>query len=170
MAYRFVIPKTPGFFRLVDFAMKPIMFVLGGFNRNSLQETHPWHLYRNIDEKNIDLSLVYTHQGDDSSLIQKHALFLFHSPIFGGWKKYIVLEPSTSERPFYIGWTIQTKNTRKTEVHKLPIYENSIRVLSGSPLFSGYFFALSAEGEQVPIKCIGQGRLGDGQYSDVRLY
>lgn len=164
------IPQLPIIFRLLDILMIPLMFVLGGLRKDSLQETHPWHLWRHLTPETVDTSKAVRHIGTDKSF-DHHFAFLFHAPIFGGWKKYIVLQPKGYDGPFRIGW-VTYKNNKLSEiaVHKLIIKNSKIRVLSGTPNFSGYFFALTIKGEQIPLEKVGEGTLGDKRYPGVRLF
>lgn len=170
----FSIPKLPLFFRVLDYAMVPIMFVLGGFNRDSMQETHPWHSYRNFDVRTIDSRLTVAHTGTEVSRLKQHFVFLFHAPLFGGWKNYSVYMPAEARRPFFIGWVIyDTQSTKKLceiGINKLSIYDASIRMLDGPPNYTGYFFAIDSSGKQIKLERTGSGRLGDNKYPGLRLF
>lgn len=42
-----IVPKVKSltaYHRVADFAMWPLMFALGRFRSDSIQETHPWHI------------------------------------------------------------------------------------------------------------------------------
>lgn len=54
----------PMWTKIADVAMRPLMFVLGGFRRDSMQETHPWHCQRDIDPSLIDPALTVTTNGE----------------------------------------------------------------------------------------------------------
>lgn len=166
-------PKISTVLRLLDFAMIPIMFVLGGFKLDSIQETHAWHSFRKFKPDDVDLSKALSNTGTDERSFKRRLVFLFHAPIFGGWKNYIVLAPKRSIETFFIGWLVYDKSTNKLlekGVHKLPIKNGSIRMLSGPPNYKGYFFAVDKEGNQIEIKRVGTGRLGDHKYPGVRLF
>ncbi|HBO64354.1 TPA: hypothetical protein DD425_00130 [Candidatus Saccharibacteria bacterium] len=146
------------------------MFVLGGCRRDAIQETHPWHLWKGFSEKDIDTYKSVKHSGGDEAL-KRHFGFLFHAPIFGGWKNYIALRPRNYSGTYRIGWVIYKKNRlQEASIHKLVLNSSPIRLLSGSELFSGYFFAINEEGEQIDLEIVGSGRLGDGQFPQSRLF
>lgn len=167
------VPKTPAFLRMVDFFMIPVMFVLGGFRRDSMQETHPWHVFRGFEAGDINRELAVASRGDDTDGFQRHLLFLFHAPIFGGWKNYSVLAPKEPVSEFRIGWLVyhaETGELIEKGVNKLPVTNGAIRLLNGPPYYSSHFFAVDAEGKQVAMQKTGQGRLGDGKNPGVRLF
>ena len=149
------------------------MFILGGFRRDSIQETHPWHCYRKFDPGHIDLKMAISNIGNEEHSFRRHFLFLFHAPILGGWKNYIALRPVSDDRPFYVGWLV--RNTKTNElleiaINKLPIHDDEVRLLNGPPHYSVYFFVLNASGQQAKAKLIGKGRLGDNKYPNSRLF
>ena len=63
--------------KMADVAMRPLMFVLGGFRRDSMQETHPWHCQRDIDPSLIDPALTVTTNGETDELLPGRFSFLF---------------------------------------------------------------------------------------------
>ena len=149
------------------------MFVLRGLRFDSLQETHVWHVHR-IDPKDVDLKLAVLSKGTDKSrFTPSNASFLFHAPIFGGWKNFGVYEVDSKDTPFHIGWAgINTKTGKLegTAVHLLPIYDNKIRMLDGPQGSRTHFFAFDTMGNQIPLRKIGSGRLDDGTYLNVRIF
>ena len=169
---RIRMPKLLPLFRLIDWAMVPIMFVLGGFKKDSVQETHPWHCFRGFSPDDIDQSLAVPHQGTDNSTFKRHFLFLFHAPILGGWKNYVVLQPKQPTTPFYIGWVTYHKDTKAPldiGINKLPIVDRAVRLLSGPPHYAGYFFAIDDKGRQIALEKVATGRLGDNAHPGLRL-
>ena len=168
---KFNIPETPFIFRLIDILMIPVMYVLGCFKLDSLQETHPWHSWRNFSENDINKNDSVTITGTDQKTFVKHFLFLFHAPIFGGWKNYSVYSPENNVRLFHIGWIVYENETLKeVGISKLPIKNGAIRMLDGPPAYVVTFFAINGEGNQIKIKRIGNGRLGDNRYRGIRLF
>ncbi len=168
----FKLPKMNPMLQFADSALTPIMFILGGFKSDSVQQTHAWHSFRDFDLKDVDLDQAVPHAGTDNRSFKRHFLFLFHAPIFGGWKNYIVLAPKQPIDTFFIGWIIYDKSTNKLlekGIHKLPI-KNRIRMLSGPPNYKGYFFAVDKNGNQIEIKQAGSGILGDHKYPGTRLF
>lgn len=166
-------PKTQFFFRAIDYAMIPIMYILGGFKKDAMQETHPWHSYRAFDPASIDKGLAVESKGTDARTFKRHFLFLFHAPIFGGWKHYIALSPISPTTPFFIGWLVYNSNTNKIVekgINKLPIHSGTIRTLVGPPTNTVYFFAVDKNGQQIKLDETGRGTLGDKKFPGIRLF
>jgi hypothetical protein len=148
------------------------MFMLRGFRIDSLQETHPWHVQR-IDHATVDVTQAVHKRGADSTKYGGRYLFLYHAPIFGGWKNYSVYEVGKVHTPFHIGWIVRHADTQQlveAAVQRLPIYDSVIRMLDGSPSYDTYFFAIDRTGHQIQLRRIGQGTLGDGKYLSIRLF
>jgi hypothetical protein len=149
------------------------MFVLRGFKTDSIQETHPWHC-RDVDSKKIDLSLAVENHGNDKSQFgQEGNNFLFHAPLFGGWKEFSVYEVEDKSDPFYIGWIIHDSkddNLMACQINKLPISGGKIRMLDGNKNTWGYFFAVNSKGEQVKLTKLATGNIGDGTFESVRIF
>lgn len=171
--YRLLPPNVPRAYRIIDTLMIPIMFALGGFKKDSIQETHPWHSYRSFDPKKINTRLCVVSTGSDDKTFKRHFLFLFHAPILGGWRHYLAVSPKKPLNLFYVGWIVMNSETHTIIEHgiqKLPIHDRAIRVLTGPPVNTTYFFTVNAEGEQVAADTIGQGILGDHLFPDTRLF
>ena len=143
---------------LADAAMRPLMFALGKFKSDSIQETHPWHIQR-VDPDLVDHELAVRVTGEKELLKAKYGP-LFH--MFSGWKHYATLE---AEPPFHIGWSTLTQ----TAINRLLIEDDAVRMLVGPEGTETTFFALSPDGEQVKLRKIGQGVLGDNQFPGTRL-
>lgn len=162
--------KLPKIYRIADFLLIPIMFILGGFKKDSIQETHPWHVWRKFNLEEIDTSKTTTHKGTDTSVYKKHYLFLFHAPLFGGWKNYSVLE-SAHRDSFYIGWGMYEGDVLAGKgLNRLLIKDGRVRMLDGPLNYHGFYFGINEKGEQVVLKKVGRGRLGDRKYPGVRLF
>ena len=162
--------KIPALFRLFDYIMIPLMFVLGGFKRDSLQETHPWHCYREFNVESIDIAKTLKVQGEERAF-KKHFLFLFHAPIFGGWKRYCVLAPTNTGTPFHIGWIVKNiyDDIIDYGINKKPISDPAVRMLTGPTSHQTLFFAVDDTGNQLNLTKIGEGVLGDGKHPEFRL-
>src|SRR5262245_52424890 len=112
--------------RAVDYVLTPAMFVVAGCRLDSIQETHFWHCQK-VDQSTLDVAHVVRIIGDDSSRFSNR-LFpfpLFHSPIFGGWRNYVVFEVE-SMVPWHIGWVhykVPEKARRLSYIQRLPIYD-----------------------------------------------
>lgn len=168
---KFVVPKTTRMLRAIDFVMIPIMFILGGFKLDSIQETHPWHSYRDFTEDDVDIQKTILTDGTDvNAHLTRHG-FVFHAPLFGGWKNYSVYAPLSTSEPFRIGWiTYENGGLREVGIHKLLIKNGAIRMLDGPPTYKVKFFAVDQSGNQIDIQKIGIGRLGDHKFKHLRLF
>lgn len=80
---------------------------------------------------------------------------LFHIPLFGGWKNYVVLQPADSDQGWHIGWLAHDV----AGVSRIKV-RGPVRLLLGSGNVS--FFGVNTEGEQIKLCKIAQGRIGDG--------
>ena len=168
---KITVSPLPWYTHVYDILMVPVMFALRGFRTDSLQETHVWHIQL-VGPKDIDRKLTIAGASADNSRYDGHFSFLFHAPIFGGWKNYSVYEVDQQYTPFHIGWIGSNMRTGTTEcaVQRLPIFDTRIRMLDGTPSMQTSFFAVGSTGKQIPLRCVGHGRLGDGQYLSVRLF
>ena len=168
-----MIKKAPIILRLLDYLMLPLMFALGGFKFDSIQETHPWHIQK-VNPNKIDLRLATQfYKGNDSSRFLKRNLFLFHAPLLGGWKNYSVFEVCQSSKlPFYIGWIGHNDKDRKDRayIQRLPIHNSKIRLLNGTSFYTNAFFAFDTKGKQVILKRISEGKLGTNKDTKIRLF
>jgi len=158
--------------RLLDLLKVPFKLLLNGFKFDAINETGLWHV-QTINSDDVDTKKAFLIEGNDTSWVKDNK-YLFHQmTLFGGWKNYTALEAETDNFPFNIGWVIYDKNSNKlkrAEVQRLPISDKRIRVLNGTPNFKVYFFALDKDGNQVPIKKVGEGKLGDNNFKDLRLF
>ena len=170
---KLLIPKVRWYKRLADVLMLPIMVVLRGFRLDSLQGTHAWNVYKGFDATDIDPALCVVRTGTDKTIFAGRYSFLFHAPVFGGWRNFSVYEVKKGDAPFFIGWIV--RGTGKDEVidvgvQELPLRDDQVRMLDGPPAYTTSFFALNQAGEQIALRAVGHGRIGDGTYLDTRLF
>lgn len=153
------VHKLNFIFRFFDFLLWPCMWILGGFVF-PVQETHPWHV-KKWNWKSVGVNIL----GNDSralfgqSGISKY-FGIYHMPIFGGLKKYVVLENNNFKKYWNIGW-----NGR---IQILKIYEPKIALLAGKEGYKA--FAISDDSNETKLKIIAFGELGDGKYNSIRLF
>lgn len=149
--------------RCADFLMTPIMYLFSG-TVEAPQKTHRWnnvHLKRG-DIKHLDSNEMVRCKGKNKALCRINPIF--HLPILGGWRDYVVLEPVESIENWHVGWvageTIGVSRIRLS---------GPVRLLLGSEDVT--FFGVDAKDNfQIPIKKIGCGRIGHGgQYAKVPL-
>ena len=128
--------------------------------------THFWNVQRLQEEgvKKLDHQKMIYCPGSFSKIIRSRRLsFLFHIPILGGWRNYVVLKPE-DEETWHVGW--RTDDGRN-EISVLPLV-GPVRMLIGTS--DVWFFGINKEGFQIPIGKIGKGKIGDhGPYSKIQL-
>lgn len=167
MDNKIIIKKVSTIESILDKLIFPIMIVLGKFNVDSINETHPWHIQK-IDLNPINLSMTIKMLSNDNSIHKKRHSFLSHSPLLGGWIKYSIYEVSAGTKlPFFVGWIDHKKS--KAFLNRLPIYDRKVRLLNGTNLFDISAFAISSEGTQIPISKVGEGKLGTNADKNIRL-
>lgn len=151
------VPEVNILFRVVDILLYPFMWILGGFTF-PIQETHKWHVRKWKWNKAQPLVIKET----DKKAIFGHTavLGLFHMPIFGGLKKYVILEASGYNNYWYVGW--------EGDIHLLKIRQKRIALLVGKKGFIAY--GLGDNGKILKLKIVGYDELGDNKYKDIRLF
>jgi len=151
-------PEESILFKVFDVLLYPFMWILSGFVL-PVQETHKWHAKRWNWKKRHGLLV----KGTDKKAKFSHGSFpgLFHMPVFGGLTKYVVIEAKKFDKFWYVGWS--------GSIHSLKIKQNRIRLLVGK---SGYYnaFGLGDNGNELKLKVVGYGELGDGKYKGIRLF
>lgn len=152
------IPPLGWLARFADWLMTPIMYLLSGTLKESPQRTHAWNNMRlsKRDASIINLDrCVWCDRTPSASPRFFLGLPLFHMPVFGGWKEYVVLEPWGNHGAWHIGWITETS----IGVSRLTLH-GPVRMLLGST--EGAFFGISAEGKQIPLTKVGVGTIGSG--------
>lgn len=135
------------------------MWILGGF-RFPVQETHPWHVKKyKWQGKGLKIN------GDDKRAIFSQSgiskyLGLYHMPIFGGLKRYVVIKADNFNKYWNVGWD--------DHVQILKIYDSSVKLLVGKEGFNAY--GLGDNGKSLKLRIIGFGKLGDRKYNGLRLF
>jgi len=158
----------PAWAKFLDYIMLPVMYLVSGTFRESPQRTHFWNnlklgqgRFRKFFRRSADnqrLVLV-----DGVGTVGKRwwgIIPIFHIPILGGWRNYVVLKPSNSRVGdcWYLGWyTVDGY----LGISKIPLksHEAARALRGGKPT---HFFALDSEFEIVPLGIVGYGRIGDG--------
>lgn len=127
------------------------MYLIAGTFKEKHQQTHKWNIRRlkPSQVESLDTNLFLYVPGADS-FIKKHWGILFHFPILGGWKHYVTLVPIEYVGNWHIGWN--------DEVSAI-VLNGPVRMLRGPNGQS--FFALSESGEQVRLKQVGTGEIGN---------
>ncbi len=157
------IPPLGWTAKLADICMVPIMWLLSGAPLERPQRTHFWNNCKfdpqHFEELHPFIKMVYT-DGDPATISQ--GWFRFHLPLFGGWRKYIVIEPKAANTDKWrIGWCVADESNIPVllGISRIEL-RGSVRVLRGKR--NTLFFGISEEGWQVPLTCVGTGVIGKG--------
>jgi len=151
--------------RMGDYLMLPLMYVLQGNFRESPQRTHYWN---NISLNATDLraledeQLVNVTEAVDASPRWKVFLPIFHIPIFGGWKHYVVIEPTVPQDCWFVGWIAGDL----AGLSRIPLV-GPVRVLRGATPVQ--FFGLNEHGNQIAIQEVGRGIVGNAPKEHCRI-
>jgi hypothetical protein len=159
------IPPLGWWVRFADWAMIPVMYFVSGTLSEAPQRTHCWNNKKLARPDAAYLwPLVMVHSAGILGSTERwwRKMPIFHMPIFGGWKHYVVLEPLCSRgTPWHVGWIAHDVIGVSQIVAKGPV-----RVLLGSETVS--HFGLNTDGTQVPVRKIGEGTIGDeGKYAQI---
>jgi hypothetical protein len=159
-----VFPVRPlgGAARFADKLAYPLMqyFAAPG---DSSQLTHFWNNTRvqrtAVDHLNTDLMVELP--GDPSAPARNYRVDTrFHR---GAWKTYVVLQPKTYRGKWYVGW----KMASGAGVSRIPV-ANCVRLLVG-PDNVQYFGVRLGTCEQIALKLVDIGKLGDERHTSVPL-
>lgn len=155
--------------RVADALMLPLMYFLSGTVFEIPQRTHRWNNTKfsvdDVTHLETDRMVVFQGAFEVTPRILFGFLPLFHMPLFGGWREYVVLEPTDgSVREWHIGWSVEWIRG----VSNVPVH-GPARALLGKGRVS--FFGIDAStGEQIALRHIGIGRIGDrGPYCKTPL-
>ena len=149
--------------KLADMLMVPIMYLISGTFAEKPQRTHAW----NIQNFSVTQAQMLSEKEMVSvkglrNQLKRHYGFLFHMPIFGGWRHFVVIQPLDYQGVWHVGW--QQKNV---QISILPLV-GPVRLLVGSSDVK--FFGINSQGCQIPIQQIGTGKIGDrGIFAKVPL-
>lgn len=163
----FFKPKPQGSIgRMADYAMLPIMYVLQGNFRESPQRTHRWnnlHL-SNRDIDHLSADKIETVAADkESTSWWIGPIPHFHMPIFGGWNKFVIIEPKVPQKIWFVGWVLSDT----CGISKIPLTSKVRLGIGPLPL---QFFGVDFEGRQIDIDIVGYGMIGKaGEFAKVPL-
>jgi hypothetical protein len=163
-------PPYPLVYRLFDLALSPFMRLISGAPFESPQETHGvWNVERLPYETHTDISpdLCAQVTGTYDGVFKEGHGPLFHFPILGGWKEYVVVE--AARMPWYVGWIVDDGRRKYFEYSRLALTTLHVRLLKPAQGVTAQIFGIDADGVQVPVRVVGEGRIGDGKFPQVRL-
>lgn len=167
------VPQYSLVAKMLDAILHPIMWFLSGFTRDSIQRTHVWNITKFTQEIEDGIGLQI--KGREKSKVRQNNLGIFHMPIFGGWKFYIILERvDDAAQPWHIGWEYKrrplwegtSRRITMREVSVIPL-KGKVKVLSGPGQRRVTFFGVDKNGEQIRLKQAGEGVNGDMKYKDI---
>ncbi len=141
--------------RIADVLMIPIMYIVSGTTEKP-QRTHRWNNTKlaACDVEYLNLTdMVHCLGISDAGCRFRWHIPAFHTPIFGGWRDYVVLKPYEKEVEWHVGWIADDV----VGVSRIKL-RGPVRTLLGPG--DGLFFGINARGVQVPIYLIGTGSIG----------
>jgi len=146
--------------KLADVALVPIMYLVAWSLVDAPQRTHFWNNTKlsphNVENLALEMRLFFRGVEARKPWLARF-IPLFHMPIFGGWKEYVVLSPVRyNKEPFEGEWYVGWITLDLIGVSRIPNY-GPVRLLLGpAPV---YFFAVSEIG-QLRLKKDGEGEIG----------
>ena len=165
MKAKIVVTPIGWFAKLADVLMVPLMYLIAGTLKEVPQRGHRWNNKRLLrSDVNVLDNAIMVHCSCIPSAMRSRWLFLFHIPILGGWRNYVVLEPVAQLKAFHIGYI-----TNDIVGVSRIILSGPVRMLIGNGNVS--FYGIDADCyEQISIREIGRGCIGGGgKFSKERL-
>ena len=162
-----IVPNRQGVAgKIGDSIMLPIMYLLQGNWREVPQRTHRWNNAHLTNHSIADLhaDMVEIVYGDHTARKRWFGLIpLFHIPILGGWRKFIVLQPKNHSQEWFVGWVAFDA----LGITKIPI-TGPVRLGIGPR--QAQFFGLTKTGEQIDIDVVGDGCIGKaGEFAKITM-
>jgi len=152
--------------KIGDYLMLPLMYLLQGNVREVPQQTHFWNnkKYHAKDLTFLSSVMMVTVKNDEETTRRYLGILpIFHMPIIGGWKKFVVLAPKVQQDVWYVGWVAGDI----IGISKIKL-DDKVRVLRGPSIVQ--FFGINEHGQQIAIDLVGGGKIGGaGEHSRVPL-
>jgi hypothetical protein len=141
-------------------------YLVSGAYRETCRKTFPWNVEKlgNEDHLNLWESLMYQSKGIPCQMPDDNPLRFMQ--IFGGWKQYVVLQPSPHLRTkrWFVGWSCNGQSF----VVRITL-TNSVRMHVGNG--DAKFFGIDADtGKQIKIIRNGYGEMGSGKHSKIAFH
>lgn len=150
---------------IADILMMPIRYLMQGTVCEKPYRTHRWNRMEFTPSDPLEKKAMVKVAGDPKAVKQRMIGFipLFHIPILGGWREYVVLELSDETVRYHIGFKFKEDGVEYYKISIIPI-RGRVRMLRGDK--DVCFFAVSRTGRQLPLRIVGFGRIGvRGPYS-----
>lgn len=160
------IPAQRWYSKLGDRLMIPVMYLVQFPSLERPQVTHYW----NNDTYPV-AAIAHLNPAEFVSVSEEVGatkrwwaiLPIFHIPLLGGWKKFVVLEPKVVQDQWFVGW-VAGDNIGISQI-KLT---DRVRLLRGPS--SVFFFGINEHGDQVTLQQVGEGVLRtDHAFKNVPL-
>ncbi len=168
MTGKIIVEPLGSLARLSNFTLVPVMRWAAGKGAwsDEPQMTHFWN-NRSLSTHEIEcLNPEMFYSGEPDLTAIKQGWCRFHLPRYGGWKEFYVLAPNIEnfDQEF---WSVGWFGEKTAGISRVPICKVNTfcggchymtRVLRSRELVD--FFGISSTGEQIPLKKIGEGRIG----------
>lgn len=144
------------------------MYLISGTFQESPQRTHFWNNTK-LSRKEVaflEVALMVSREREKGALHRwRYKIPLFHMPIFGGWRRYVVVAPVIHvNHAWYVGWVANDVSG----ISRINLV-GPVRLLVG-PKHVQFFGLRFDDGTQIQVHVIGEGRIGDGgQYAQLPL-
>lgn len=151
------IPPLRWYERAADVGLQPLMRLVAGTWQEAPQQTHWWnnHSLTTSDVSDLEQDkCVHCDHAPGSSERYVWGLPVFHIPILGGWRDYVVLDSQVPMR-WHVGW----RTPDRIGVSQICV-AGPVRMLLGQHPVT--FFGCNSHGHQIAITQLGSGRIGEG--------
>lgn len=147
-----IVPVS-AYAKIANRILDPLMILLNGSSIDSPQQTHIWN-NASIDPDFLQSEMM-VHEEGRIKKVPRWFLFLpiFHIPILGGWREYIVIKPIISESAWHCGWMVDNI----CGFSRIQL-EGPVRLLIADKKSS--YFGLKPDGTQIPVSVVGYGKIG----------
>lgn len=150
------VPEQSHWSKIGDILMLPLMYLLQFPSLETPQRTHFWNndKYTTSEILHLQPDLFVSMHGVVTARRRWLGwLPLFHMPIIGGWREYIVIAPRHEEVGWHVGWIPGDT----IGVSQIPL-DGPVRLLRGNTETA--VFGINRHGDQIPLQQIGRGRVG----------
>lgn len=150
---------------IADLLMMPIMYLIQGTLCEKPQRTHKWNNAEFVPVTPLEKKQMVKVARDRTASKRWWLGFIpvFHIPILGGWREYVVLELMDDSIRYHVGFKFKEGGAEYCKYSLIPV-RGRVRMLRGDG--DVCFFAVSRTGRQLPLKIVGYGRIGvKGPYS-----